>query len=106
MQAVPGPGYVFAGWNNTAGNGVSAFAEQALALAAGGVDVLWIETISSEEELRAAVEGAARLFGRYPPLNREKAREAGCDGYLAKPVEPRRVVEEVQKHLDRQAAGG
>src|SRR5690606_10903394 len=24
----------------------------------------------------AAVEGAARLFGRYPPLNREKAREA------------------------------
>src|SRR5690606_31018270 len=24
----------------------------------------------------AAVEGAARLLGRYPPLNREKAREA------------------------------
>jgi methionine synthase I (cobalamin-dependent) len=40
-------------------DGVSAFAEQALALAAGGADVLWIETISSEEELRAAVEGAA-----------------------------------------------
>ena len=31
--------------------------------------------------------------------DREKAREAGCDGYLAKPVEPRRVVEEVKKHL-------
>jgi methionine synthase I (cobalamin-dependent) len=40
--------------------GVAAFAEQALALAEGGVDVLWIETMSSEEELRAAVEGAAR----------------------------------------------
>ena len=40
-------------------DGVAAFAEQAKALAEGGVDVLWIETISAEEELRAAVEGAA-----------------------------------------------
>ncbi len=39
--------------------GVKAFAEQAAALKEGGVDVLWIETMSSEEELRAAVEGAA-----------------------------------------------
>ena len=39
--------------------GVSAFAEQAAALKEGGVDVLWIETMSSEEELRASVEGAA-----------------------------------------------
>jgi 5-methyltetrahydrofolate--homocysteine methyltransferase len=38
---------------------VRAFAEQAMALKEGGVDVLWIETMSSEEELRAAVEGAA-----------------------------------------------
>jgi len=40
-------------------DGVAAFAEQAKALAEGGADVLWIETMSSEEELRAAVEGAA-----------------------------------------------
>ena len=40
-------------------DGAAAFAEQAQALAEGGVDVLWIETMSSEEELRAAVEGAA-----------------------------------------------
>jgi methionine synthase I (cobalamin-dependent) len=40
-------------------DGAAAFAEQARALAEGGVDVLWIETMSSEEELRAAVEGAA-----------------------------------------------
>ena len=40
--------------------GVAAFAEQAMALKDGGVDVLWIETMSSEEELRAAVEGAAK----------------------------------------------
>lgn len=39
---------------------VNAFAEQALALKDGGADVLWIETMSSEEELKAAVEGAAK----------------------------------------------
>ncbi len=37
-----------------------AFAEQALALAEGGVDLLWIETISSVEEMTAAVAGAAK----------------------------------------------
>lgn len=35
----------------------SAFAEQAAALAAGGVDVLWIETMSDLREVQAAVEG-------------------------------------------------
>ncbi len=29
--------------------------------------------------------------------DRERAIAAGCDGYLAKPVEPRRVVEEVPR---------
>lgn len=29
--------------------------------------------------------------------DREHAEEVGCDGYLPKPVEPRRVVEEVQR---------
>ncbi len=40
------------------GDGRAAFAEQASALAEGGVDVLWIETISGTEELEAAVGGA------------------------------------------------
>ncbi|MEQ8653151.1 MAG: betaine--homocysteine S-methyltransferase [Kiloniellales bacterium] len=40
--------------------GVAAFAAQAEGLAAGGADLLWIETISSAEEIRSAVEGAAR----------------------------------------------
>ena len=35
----------------------AAFAEQAEALAAGGADLLWIETLSSEEEIRAALLG-------------------------------------------------
>ncbi len=34
------------------------FAEQAAALTEGGVDVLWIETMSDLNEIRAAVEGA------------------------------------------------
>ncbi len=38
---------------------VAAFKEQAEALIEGGVDVLWIETISATEEMAAAVEAAA-----------------------------------------------
>jgi 5-methyltetrahydrofolate--homocysteine methyltransferase len=36
----------------------AAFAEQAAGLAAGGADLLWIETMSDLEEVRAAVAGA------------------------------------------------
>ena len=39
----------------------AAFRAQAEALAAGGVDVLWIETMSSAEELAAAVDAASDL---------------------------------------------
>ena len=42
----------------THSNAVAAFREQASALAKGGVDVLWIETMSSIEEIAAAIEGA------------------------------------------------
>ena len=38
---------------------VEAFTEQAAALKEGGVDVLWIETMYSREEVLAAVKGAA-----------------------------------------------
>jgi len=34
--------------------------------------------------------------------DRERAREAGCDGYLAKPVEPRKVLTEVARFLDEE----
>lgn len=37
------------------------FEAQARALAEGGVDVLWLETLSSAEEVAAAVEGAGRV---------------------------------------------
>ncbi len=42
----------------TAGAAEQAFAEQALALAEGGADMLWVETMSSLEEVDAAVKGA------------------------------------------------
>jgi CheY-like chemotaxis protein len=38
--------------------------------------------------------------------DRAKAAEVGCDGYLAKPVEPRRVIEEVQKFVGEAAGEG
>jgi len=41
-------------------DGEEAFAEQAEAQAAAGVDVHWIETISGPEELEAAIRGASR----------------------------------------------
>ncbi|HEX8242192.1 MAG TPA: response regulator [Longimicrobium sp.] len=34
------------------------------------------------------------------PVDRARSVEAGCDAYLAKPVEPRRVLEEVRRLLD------
>jgi 5-methyltetrahydrofolate--homocysteine methyltransferase len=37
---------------------MAAFAEQAAALAEGGADLLWVETMSDLNEVRAAVEGA------------------------------------------------
>ena len=42
----------------TAGACEAAFAEQAAGLAAGGVDLLWIETMSALDEIEAAVRGA------------------------------------------------
>lgn len=43
-----------------------AFAEQAAALLEGGVDVLWIETMSDLNELRAAVEGVRQTDPAAP----------------------------------------
>lgn len=45
---------------------VAGFAEQARALAAGGVDVIWIETMSALEEVQAAIEGARRAAPQLP----------------------------------------
>jgi 5-methyltetrahydrofolate--homocysteine methyltransferase len=46
----------------------AAFAEQARALIKGGVDVVWIETMSDLEEMRAAVEGVRQVSPDFPIL--------------------------------------
>jgi 5-methyltetrahydrofolate--homocysteine methyltransferase len=45
---------------------VEGFEEQARALVAGGVDVLWIETMSALDEIHAAIEGARRAAPDMP----------------------------------------
>ncbi|MEW5992151.1 MAG: homocysteine S-methyltransferase family protein [Chloroflexota bacterium] len=45
---------------------VDIFEEQARALVAGGVDLLWIETMSDLEEIRAAITGARRAAPELP----------------------------------------
>jgi 5-methyltetrahydrofolate--homocysteine methyltransferase len=45
---------------------VEAFAEQAGGLIQGGADLIWIETLSSLEEMRAAVDGARQASKDIP----------------------------------------
>ncbi len=45
---------------------VEGFAEQAAALIAGGVDIIWIETMSALEEIQAAYEGVRRASSDIP----------------------------------------
>ncbi len=45
---------------------VDVFAEQAGALVAGGVDLIWIETMSDLEEIRAAITGVRRVSATIP----------------------------------------
>jgi 5-methyltetrahydrofolate--homocysteine methyltransferase len=50
------------------GEAVDGFAEQARALVAGGVDVLWIETMSALDEVHAAIEGARAAAPKIPVI--------------------------------------
>jgi 5-methyltetrahydrofolate--homocysteine methyltransferase len=45
---------------------VDVFAEQAAALVAGGVDLIWIETMSDLREMKAAIEGVRRVAPAIP----------------------------------------
>ena len=45
---------------------VAGFAEQAAALVGGGVDVIWIETMSALDEMRAAIEGVRQVSPDMP----------------------------------------
>ncbi|OGO53395.1 MAG: hypothetical protein A2V84_05705 [Chloroflexi bacterium RBG_16_70_13] len=45
---------------------VDVFAEQAQALIAGGVDLIWIETMSDLDEIHAAIDGVRRVAPEIP----------------------------------------
>lgn len=45
---------------------VDVFAEQAAALVAGGVDLIWIETMSDLREIKAAIQGVRRVAPAIP----------------------------------------
>jgi 5-methyltetrahydrofolate--homocysteine methyltransferase len=45
---------------------VDVFAEQAAALVAGGVDLIWIETMSDLAEIKAAIDGVRRVAPEIP----------------------------------------
>ena len=47
---------------------VDVFAEQAAALVAGGVDIIWIETMSDLQEIKAAIEGVRRVAPAIPVI--------------------------------------
>jgi CheY-like chemotaxis protein len=55
------------------------------------------QRLKSDEQTRAIPIIA--LTAHALEEDRQKAVQAGCDGYLAKPVEPRRVVQEVERFV-------
>ncbi len=59
----------------------------------------WEATRRLKAEAGTAEIPVVALTAHALEEDRAKAMRAGCDGYLAKPVEPRRVVEEVERHI-------
>lgn len=57
---------------------VVAFAEQCGGLVAGGVDVIWIETLSSVDELAAAVRGVRQVDAEIPIVTCMSFDTHGC----------------------------
>jgi len=80
---------------------VQGFAEQARGLIDGGVDVLWIETMSDLKEVRAAAEGA-RQAGDIPLVI---TMTFDTNGYTMMGVSPVQALEAI-KEYDPLAIGG
>ncbi|MAF07725.1 MAG: methionine synthase I [Acidiferrobacteraceae bacterium] len=79
----------------------SAFAEQAEALADGGADVIWLETMSSKEELQAAGAGAAECG-----LPVVATMTFDTNGSTMMGVPPARLVDIYRETVPRLAAYG
>lgn len=72
----------------------AAFEEQARALIEGGVDVLWTETMSDLEEVRAAVEGCRRADPNFPIVS---TMTFDMNGRTMMGVTPEQALEEISK---------
>jgi CheY-like chemotaxis protein len=59
----------------------------------------WEATVRLKDDADTSAIPIIALTAHALEEDRAKAMRAGCDGYLAKPVEPRRVVEEVEKFI-------
>jgi methionine synthase I (cobalamin-dependent) len=81
---------------------VAIFEEQAGALVEGGVDVLWVETMSDLQELRAAVEGCRKAAADFPIV---ATMTFDTHGHTSMGVAPKAAVEAFES-MDLQAFGG
>ena len=81
---------------------VKAFAEQAAALRAGGVDVFWIETMSALEEIDAALEGVRQAGPGVPVVI---TLSFDTHGHTMMGVNPEQAVKELTA-LGAAAVGG
>ncbi len=72
---------------------VAGFAEQARALIEGGVDVMWIETMSDLEEVRAAIEGVQRISHTIPMI---ATMTFDTRGHTMMGVSPEQAVDALQ----------
>jgi len=68
---------------------VDVFAEQAAALVAGGVDLIWIETMSDLEEIHAAIDGVRRVAPEIPLIT---TMTFDTRGHTMMGVSPERAV--------------
>ncbi|MEP7383130.1 MAG: response regulator [Gemmatimonadota bacterium] len=61
----------------------------------------WEVTQTLKREAATSHIPVIALTAHAMPGDRERAMEVGCDGYLAKPCEPRAVLAEVNRLLSR-----
>ena len=64
----------------------------------------WEATKILKADASTAMIPVIALTAHAMSEDRKRAEEVGCDGYLSKPVEPRRVVQEVERLLGPIAA--
>jgi 5-methyltetrahydrofolate--homocysteine methyltransferase len=81
---------------------VAIFEEQARALVKGGVDLIWIETMSDLEEVRAAVEGSRRAA---PDVLISATMTFDTNGHTMMGVSPEKALETLRS-FNLAAIGG